>query len=83
MRRTVNERERLRAMVSSLSAEGRMTAWLLLAMPPALSAYLHVASPGYLSPLVDSVVGISLLVVAIALMVIGALWIRRLIRLAY
>jgi tight adherence protein B len=83
VRRTVNERERIEAMVGSLSAEGRMTAWLLIAMPPGLAAYLQLASPGYLAPLVEGPVGISLLITAIALMGIGVLWIRRLVRFTY
>ncbi|MEM8905515.1 MAG: type II secretion system F family protein [Actinomycetota bacterium] len=83
VRRTVNERERLRSMVGSLSAEGRLTAWMLLAMPPGLAIYLQIASPGYLDPLVDGPLGITMLVVAAGLMAVGMLWIRRLVRFAY
>ncbi|MEO1063915.1 MAG: type II secretion system F family protein [Actinomycetota bacterium] len=83
VRRTVNERERLRSMVGSLSAEGRMTAWLLMAMPPLLATYLHLASPGYLDPLVEHPIGMVLLLLAVVLTGVGLLWIRRLIRFSY
>ena len=41
---TLRERDYLRRQVKSLSAEGRFSAYILLAMPPCLLAYEYVTN---------------------------------------
>ena len=43
---TIRERGQLRRQVKSLSAEGRMSAWILLALPFGLAGVMAVDQPG-------------------------------------
>ena len=47
---TLRERERLRRQVKVLSAEGRLSAWILGVLPLAFALYLLLVRPSYLKP---------------------------------
>lgn len=82
LRNTVNtmrERAYLRRQVRSLSAEGRLSAWVLLALPILVGGWLFYANPRYMHPLYSTVLGITMLAIACALVVIGAFWMRNVI----
>jgi tight adherence protein B len=66
--------------VRTLSAEGRMSAWILALVPLTLFAALWIMQPAYLPVLVTDPLGRKLISVAIVLGFIGALWIRQLLR---
>lgn len=74
---TVRERQRVRRQVRALSAEGRLSAVVLLVIPVALVVVLQVLNPQYLAVLTENAAGMTLLVGAAVLMVVGALWLRR------
>ncbi|MGF1664243.1 MAG: type II secretion system F family protein, partial [Kineosporiaceae bacterium] len=73
---TMRERERLRRHVSALSAEGRLSAWIVGALPVVFVVYLLLARPGYLTPLVTDPVGILFLVGSVVLFVAGLAGLR-------
>lgn len=73
---TIRERERLRRHVAGLSAEGRLSAWIVGALPVVFVVYLLVARPGYLTPLVTDPLGIFFLVMAVALFTAGLFGLR-------
>ena len=77
---TLRERERLRRQVHALSAEGRLSAWILGALPIGFALYLIVARGTYLQPLWSDPLGWSLLLLGAVLMVGGALWLRKVVR---
>lgn len=72
----VREREKMRGTISTLTAEGRMQAFLLMALPPAMFAAMLVFNRSYAVVLFEYP---SLLVGVVISMGIGALWIRRII----
>ncbi len=74
---TLRERERLRRQVKVLSAEGRLSAWILGLLPPVFSLYLILTRPEYLEPLWTTAMGIFFLVVGVILLAVGALWMRK------
>lgn len=76
----IRERLKLLAKVRVLSAEGRMSAWILGIMPFVLGAILNLVNPGFASPLWKDPIGISMLKVMLTLMLIGAVILRRIIR---
>ncbi|HEX5560245.1 MAG TPA: type II secretion system F family protein [Nocardioidaceae bacterium] len=78
---TLREREFLRRQVKSLSAEGRFSAYILLAMPPAILLYESVVNRSYLHPLIATPVGWVLLGAMVGLMGIGAFMMSRMIKL--
>ena len=54
---TLRERERLRRQVQVLSAEGRLSAWILGGLPIVFALYLLLVRPDYLLPMVQNVLG--------------------------
>ncbi len=77
---TIRDRTRIRRQVSALSAEGRMSAWVLMLLPFGLAGVMYVTNPAFLSPLFHSGPGYKLLAVGAALLVVGGLWLRRIVK---
>lgn len=80
---TIRERDRIRRQVKALSAEGKLSAIILLALPFGVAFMLFITNPGYLAELTASVAGWALLGAAGFLMLVGALWMRRITRLVF
>jgi tight adherence protein B len=77
---TCREREMVRRQVRVLSAEGRLSVSILFAMPFVLAAYLFVVNPKYLATLFQEPIGILLLLGAGILLLVGLVWMRRIVR---
>lgn len=77
---TIRDRTRIRRQVAALSAEGRMSAWVLMILPFGLGSVMAVTNPEYLSPLFTDPKGYRLLAVGAALLVGGGLWLRRIVK---
>jgi tight adherence protein B len=77
---TLRERDYLRRQVKALSAEGRFSAYILLALPPAIIAYMMLVNPTYLSPLIHTPQGFVLLGGMVLLMGIGSLMMKKMIK---
>lgn len=77
---TMRERERLRREVGVLSAEGRLSAGILIALPLLLLLYLVLVRPDYISVLVTTPIGLAMSFIGAGLLGIGIVWMRRLIR---
>jgi tight adherence protein B len=78
--KVVRGRFKFERKVRTLSAEGRVSAWVLAMVPLVLIVLLSVISPNYLPILLTNPVGHKLLFVAGILGVLGVVWIRRIIR---
>lgn len=76
----IRGRFKLARRVRTLSAEGRMSAWILALVPLILFGGISFTSPEYLPILVKHPVGKNLIAGAIVLGVVGLLWIRKIIR---
>lgn len=77
---TLRERASLRRQVKALSADGRFSAYVLLALPPLLTVGLVLVSPDYVSRLWSQPLGLLMLAVAAVGMVVGSVWIRSLVK---
>ena len=77
--RTMRERAEAKRELSALTAEGRLSAYILGGLPFALAGFLLLANPGYLTPLVTDPLGLMLLVGAGVLMLGGFAWMRRVV----
>ena len=78
---TIRERVRVTGEVQTLTAEGRLSAGILIVLAPALAGLLYLRSPDYFQPLLASPFGHTLIVGAICGQVIGGLLIRRMVTL--
>lgn len=76
----IRARFRFWRRLRSLSAEGRLSAWILALVPVVLFALLWHVAPHYLPPLLDRPEGRHMLLAAAVLLVVGVLWMRRMIR---
>ena len=79
---TIRDRDQLRRQVKALSAEGRMSAYVILALPFVASLAIFVLNPGYFSGM-GSGFGPMLLLIAGLLMIVGALWLKKLCKLVF
>jgi tight adherence protein B len=80
---TIRERGQLRRQARALSAEGRISGIVLLVLPFAITGVLLVVSPQYVGRLFSSSGGITAVVVAGVLMLVGALWIRQTVKVEF
>jgi tight adherence protein B len=76
----IRSRLKLLAQVRVLSAEGRMSAWILGLLPLAVMLTLTVLNPDYVSLLWTDPTGRRLLWYATGMILFGVLWLRKLIR---
>jgi len=77
---TMRERAFLRRQVKALSAEGRLSAYILIALPVVIGGWFFYSDPTYMRPLYTTLIGLVMLVGSAVLVVVGAFWMRRLIK---
>jgi tight adherence protein B len=76
---TIRERFELRRLVRTLTAQGRMSRWVVSALPVVLLSVITLINPGYMEPLYTTGVGRGLLVGAGVFVVFGSLVIGRIV----
>jgi len=54
---TIRERNQIRRQVKALSTEGRMSGYVLMALPIGVTGFLMMSNPGYLTKLTQSPIG--------------------------
>jgi tight adherence protein B len=74
---TMTERERLRHEIVALTAEGRMSAWVLGVFPPAFAVILYMIQPDYMSTLFNEPIGIMAVIVSAVMACFGFVWLRK------
>ena len=77
---TVREEDRLRRDIKSLTADGRLSAIVLMLMPPFALAFVSLFNPRYAEPLVTEPLGRAMSVTAVVLGLVGWRWLRTLSR---
>lgn len=77
---SIRERGELNRQVKALTAEGRLSAYILLVMPFVLAVMLYMTNPTYMALLWETTIGLILLGVAVVLMTIGSAWLWRLVK---
>jgi len=77
---TMRERAMLKRHVRALSAEGRLSALILVSLPIFIGGWIFLTRRSYLRPMYTSTVGIILLIIAALMIGGGALWMRKLVK---
>jgi tight adherence protein B len=75
----VRARFTIRRQLRVFTAQGRMTGYLLAALPLILFSILYMLNPGYMSIMFTDPIGKILIAVAVSMQFIGLLWIRKII----
>jgi tight adherence protein B len=74
---TIRQRNDIRRQVTTLSAEGRLSAIILMLLPFGVGGFLLVTNPSYLAPLVQTPIGYLMLIIGAIMLVVGGLWLRK------
>lgn len=74
---TIRQRNEIRRQVATLSAEGRLSAIILMMLPFGVGGFLLMTNPSYLAPFTESLLGYGLLATGGILLIVGAAWLRK------
>ncbi len=74
---TLRERDYLRRHVRALSAEGRLSCYILGGLPPGFLAYLALSKPDYVKPMYTTPLGWVLVAVMVVLLGVGVVWMSK------
>jgi tight adherence protein B len=79
----IRDRKKFKSAARVLTAEARISAWILGALPFAIVGLLMLLNPAFISVLWRDELGLKLMMMSFSLMVAGSLWMWRLIRAPY
>jgi tight adherence protein B len=74
---TIRERNAIRRQVKALSAEGKLSAVVLMSLPFGIVGFLSVTNPAYLAAFTESLIGWCMTAAVVVLLVIGGLWLKK------
>jgi tight adherence protein B len=76
---TLRERAMLRRQIRVLTAEGRLSAWVLALLPIGIALYMFAVNPGYIKVLFNTTIGLVMLGTSLALLALGVVWMRKIV----
>jgi tight adherence protein B len=77
---TMVQRNRLRREMKALTAEGRISAYVLAALPVFLFLAISVLNPDYMQPLLESTIGLVVMGGGLIFIGIGIYWMSRIVK---
>jgi tight adherence protein B len=80
---TIRDRNRMRRQVEALSAEGKLSAIILVLLPIGIAGFMVMISPDYLAELTTTNLGRVMLVGALALMAAGGAWLKKIVKVEF
>lgn len=79
----IRDRATVKRQVRTLTAQGRLSGWVLAAAPPVLAVLLLLVNPDHLMVLVRDPIGLQLIAGGVVLQIAGTLLIRRIVNVEY
>ncbi|MDP1653420.1 MAG: type II secretion system F family protein [Rhodocyclaceae bacterium] len=76
----IRGRQKLYGTIRVLSAEGKLSAWILTLLPICLALIINLINPTFMAVLWKDPVGIKMVVGMIILMILGIFWMRKIIK---
>jgi tight adherence protein B len=80
---TIRERNQIRRQVKALAAEGKLSAIVLMLLPFGIAGFLMLSNPGYMAKFTQSLMGYTMIVVSVILLVVGGLWLRKVVQVKF
>jgi tight adherence protein B len=80
---TIRERAEIKGHIKSLAAEGKFSAYILIAMPFGIVLMLMTVNPSYMNSMFTHPLGWGMIGASVVLMTIGSLWMRKIIDLKF
>lgn len=76
----IRARHKLYGTIRVLSAEGKLSAWILTLLPIVLAVVINVINPKFMQVLWTDEAGVKMVIGVIILMIVGILWMRKIIK---
>jgi tight adherence protein B len=76
---TIRERVRNQREIAALTAEGKLSGFVCAGMPPIMAAIMTTLNPDYMKPLFSESLGLMMIGIALALQILGALVIKKML----
>ena len=76
---TIRERIRIKGEIHTLTAQARVSGWIIALLPIGLAAILSLIAPDYFDPMLGSLVGYVMLTIGAISMGVGILLIRKIV----
>ena len=77
---TIRERNQIKRQVAALSAEGKMSAYILMALPVVIAGILSLMAGEYISKfLTTGIYGYGLVFLALVMFAIGGIWMKKVV----
>jgi tight adherence protein B len=80
---TIRERNAIRRQVKALSAEGKLSAIVLMALPFGIAGFIALTNRPYLEHFTRNAIGWAMLAVAVFLLVAGGLWLKKMVSIRF
>ncbi|MBP1135376.1 tight adherence protein B [Arthrobacter sp. PvP023] len=80
---TIRERSEIKGHIKALAAEGKFSAYILIAMPIGIVLMLMGVNPGYMDAMFTHPLGWAMIAASVVFMTIGSLWMRKIIDLKF
>lgn len=81
---TIRERNQIQRQVRTLSAEGKMSAYILMALPVLIAGILSLISPDYIGMFLTSgFLGYAMIALALGMFAVGGFWMSRIVRIRF
>ncbi|MCG9479700.1 MAG: type II secretion system F family protein [Actinomycetia bacterium] len=81
--KTIRERDAVLRQIKALTAEGKLSAIILIALPILVGAFITITNREYISLLITNPLGLVMIGVSVLLMIIGTVWIVKVIKVEY
>src|SRR5215472_13401191 len=76
---TIRERVRIKGEIQTLTAQARASGWIITLLPIILATFMFFVTPTYFQPMFGNIVGWILISIAIFMIFVGNLIIRRIV----
>jgi tight adherence protein B len=80
---TIRERNAIRRQVKALSAEGKLSAIVLMALPFGVFGFISLSNPGYVAKFTESTAGYGMLGAAVVMLLVGGLWLKNTVKIKF
>ena len=77
---TIRERDAIRRQVEVLTAEGRLSVWILTGLPIGVALYMSWVNPEYIGLLFNTGLGMMMTIVASCLLGVGIFWMKKVVK---
>lgn len=76
----IRARQKLYGTIRVLSAEGKLSAWILTLLPVVLAIIINVINPKFMEVLWKDETGIKMIIGVLIMMILGIFWMRKIIK---